>query len=149
MTTLKKAARNLIRAKRNNLRNEMKELRGMERRTDCVSAFLETMPQKVLGRSVIDWSIYGNTIYVSVRPMYKRFTENDTLLVTDWCGSLSEKWRFDKSLNSDGTWYHEIKRWIGSLYVNVTFETTSNIDGCEIIESEEVTTRKVYRVKCD
>jgi hypothetical protein len=147
-TDYRKDARRRIKARRASLRKDLAELKGAERRTDAMARVLETLPKKIKSRANVEINIYGSYVYAIVRPAFERFTDNDTLLITDWCASNS-KFEFAKRVNSgSGTWYHELKRWIGYSYYNIEFATISNIDGCELIETETTEVVKRYEVKC-
>lgn len=156
-TEFMKAARAEARRKRQNLRNELNEMKGLERRTDALGRFIETMPNKIKRRADMSLSVYGTYCYVTVRPKHwpslpkskQGFTENDTLLITEWCAGLGERWNFRKSVNgSEGTWRHEVRKWIGNNLYEITFDTTSNIDGCELVEVTETVEQTRFEVKC-
>lgn len=148
-TELQKVARTLLSEQRKSLRKQMADLKGQERRTDALANLLDTLPQKIKSRSKIDWYISGSMLYVTVRPAFKRFTENDTILITDWC-ARQEKFDFAKEVSSStGTWNHKLKRWIGWAYYNIEFDTIANVDGCELVEVEETIKQKRFEVKCD
>lgn len=145
---LKNQARLKIKNNRKNLRNQLNALKGLERKSDRLSAILETLPKKIHARMNIEFNYSATFMWVTVRPLYKRFTENDTMLITDWCAGL-EKWRFSKNVDSSsGTWNHNLYRRIGYNSYEIEFVTTSNIDGCKLIEKEVTETRKVYEVEC-
>jgi len=127
----------------------MDDLKGNERRTDVIANLLDTLPQKIKSRSTIDWYISGHMFYVTVRPAFKRFTENDTILITDWCGR-QEKFEFTKEVkSSNGTWNHKLRRWVGWSFYSIEFDTIANVDGCELVEVEETIKQKRFVVKCD
>ena len=148
MNTLAKETRKMIKYRRSSLRDELQSLKKMERRTDAVCNILDTLPKKIQGRSVVSISFSGSCIFVEVNPKFKRFTEADTLLIVEWCAK-QEKFRFTKDVNSsNGKFQLELRRyWRGFTYY-IDFNSTSNIEGCELIEKEVTETRKIYEVKC-
>lgn len=156
-TEFQKQARLRAKKERASLRKQMEELKGVERRTDALGSFLETLPAKIKNRCEFSLNFYGTYFYVNVKPKYwpslpknkQGFTENDTLLITSWCASLNERWQFAKRVNScEGTWYHEVYKYVGDSRYEITFNTTSNIDGCELVEVTETVEQKRFEVKC-
>ena len=145
---LAKDTRKAIRFRRKSLRNEIENLKKMERRTDAIASILETLPKKISTRSDIEISFSSGFIFVQVKPKYKRFTEADTLLIVEWCAK-QEKWRFTKDVDSStGKFQLELFRRGKGFSYYIDFNSTSNIEGCELIEKEVTETRKIYEVKC-
>lgn len=149
---IQEAAEKHLSARREQLQKELDEIKGSEKRTRYLAGMLESLPQKIKGRCEISFSgCWGKYAYANISPKFgKKFTEHDTLLITDWCATR-EKWEFKKEASAcKGYWYHKLSRWTPDYeaYYEVIFNTISNIDGCELEEVEETRIVKTFKVKC-
>lgn len=146
------AAKNTLDKRRDELFKELEQLKNDRRRAAVMASLLETLPKKLRSRVNPKFYFSGTFISATIRPLNgDGFTEHDTLLITDWCAQ-QDRWKFTKLVNpTTGTWRHELERWTdGKNWARycIEFETTGNIDGCELIEEEVTETRKRYSVKC-
>ena len=153
------AAEKHLSTRREQLEKDLEDLKNNERRVKVLAAFLDNnLPAKIKSRSEITFSGYGSYVYATVAPkrydsVSKKnygFTDDDTKLITAFCGE-AEKWDFKKEVsNHSGVWFHKLSRWTGGFesHYEITFDTISNIDGCELVETEETRVVKTYKVKC-
>jgi len=139
-------------AMRKNCLDQIAAMPKLQRRQEALAGFIMTIPKKVLNRSEIVINGNGNWVDATLRSKFGKFTEHDTMLITAWCGSLKDAYRFTKDVDYAGGWIHNIHRtaggWRDRMYYDVTFQGTSDIDGCELEEVIETREVKCFKVKC-
>ena len=147
----KELAENYVAKRREQLEKELNEMNEVSRRVKGLAGIINTLPKKVLNGCNLRFYGYGRYTSVDVRPKYnERFTEHDTILITEWCVS-QDKWEFKKEPDGIGGFKHCLSR-IGCGYrygrYEIEFDSIDNVDGCELIEVTETREVTTYKVKC-